>query len=193
LSNKPIFLFHWLASPDCNHLYLHDETNVPYQTSHQKTLNAATLNNNTLGETPKTHDESLMQKAGFMRISTLRIPLYVCPSCQGHYEAWTTLVYPWKSHAQHFPYCPHVLKIKSPSFILACLNQYKNSTGPRHRYNHFFQHHLQYIRPDTFCTDLLKVSNKGTSDHLLQNLTKHHVLFMNNLLCYAKPMTDPPA
>jgi len=104
-----------------------------------------------------------------------------------------TLVDPWKFHAQHFPYCPYVLKFKSPSFILACLNQYKNSTSPRQRYNYFFQHHLQYIRPDTFCTDLLNTSNIRMSVDLLQNLTKHHVLFMNILLCYATPMADSPA
>ena len=193
LPSVPIFLFHWLASPDCKHLHLRDDTNVPHQTSHQKTPHVGTLNNNTLEVPPKTHNESLMQEAGFMRISTLRIPLYVCPSCQGHYEAWTTLVDPWKFHAQHFPYCPHVLKCKPPSFILACLNQYKHSTVLRHRYNHFFRHHLQYFRPETFCTDLLHVSNIGTFDDLLQNLTKHHVTFMYILLCYAKPKTGSPS
>ena len=191
LPNVPIFLFHWLASPDCKHFHLRDDTNVPDQQSQSKTSHTGAPANNILEVPPETHNEFLMQEAGFTRISTLQIPLDICPSCQGQYEAWTTLFDPWKFHPQHFPHCPHVIKFKSPPFIITCLKQYKHSTVPRRQYNQFFQRHLQYLRPETFCTDLLYVSNVGTFHNLLQNLTKHHEIFMHVLHCYAIPMTDP--
>jgi len=191
LPSVPIFLFHWLASPDCKHLHLRDDTNVPDQQSQSKTLHTGTLTNNILEVPPATHNEFLMQEAGFTRISTLRIPLYICPSCQGQYEAWTKLVDPWKFHAQHFPYCLHVINFKTPSYILTCLKQHKHSTVPRQQYNHFFQRHLQYLNPETFGEDLLHVFNVETFHDLLQNLTKHHETFMHVLHCYATTRTDP--
>jgi len=137
-----------------------------------------------------THTELLMKEAGFTRISTLRIPLYICPSCHGQFEACTKPVNPWKLHAQHFPHCPHVIKFKSPSFIIACSKQYKPSTVPRRQYNQFFQRHLYCLRPETFCTDLLYVSNIGTFHDLLQNFKKYHKTFMHVLHCYTTTMTD---
>jgi len=142
LPNVPIFLFHWLASPDCKHLQLGDEFNAPVTQSYSKTSHAETTYNNIRDVPLTTHTELLMKEAGFTRISTLRIPLYICPSCHGQFEACTKPVNPWKLHAQHFPHCPHVIKFKSPSFIIACSKQCKPSTVPRRQYNQFFQRHL---------------------------------------------------
>ena len=46
-----------------------------------------------------------IKQAGFAHIDTT---YFKCFSCHGTRKKWETDDDPWKIHAQHFPYCPHV-------------------------------------------------------------------------------------
>jgi len=76
-----------------------------------------------MSATPDTQKAFLIQEAGFTKITTIQEAYYKCSSCQGTYQDWKQNDDPWKIHAQHFSYCPHVIYSKSKFFIKESLKQ----------------------------------------------------------------------
>ena len=109
-SNVSIFVMHFIKSPHCLHLYERDPVLPP-----KNQIPTLRLNDDNYSTNAKT--------AGFIHIKNPHDDYYKCPSCHGIVQDLQSTENPWITHAKTFPFCPHIIQVKSKHFVKAIFNQ----------------------------------------------------------------------
>jgi len=181
-SSVSIFAIHFIKSPHCLQLYECDPVNKPILPSKNQ-IPTLRLNDDNFSTNAKT--------AGFIHIKSPHDDYYKCPSCHGIVQNLQSTDNLWITHAKTFPFCPHIIQVKSKHFVKTIFNQDQPHQTQSTMYFRYLQNQIRTLDFDFITLASQQMLTAKSTFELLSFAQSQHDRFMAILQYYSTQQTKP--